>query len=272
MRQAGSRMVHSTPPIPSATAHACVSARIVTPNRTGSCSMAPRQPSDPRLTWFFVLIATALTFASGYVVGVAGPAKLNGLNRVIRAIRTPPIFSSPRFQYLPGEADVVMLGDSITAATQWHELMSDVKVINRGVEGDTIRSAYLRLAEVLRRRPKKIFAMLGINDVRAGRSHSAILADYEALIHVVRARKVDLYMESILYLGPDAGGARFNAEIKSINDGLRDLCAANSVHYIDLIPVLCPSGQLDKQVTMDGLHLNGLGYLLWAEALRKYVK
>ena len=39
-----------------------------------------------------------------------------------------------------GSADIVMLGDSLTEWGNWHELVPEYRVINRGISGDNRRS------------------------------------------------------------------------------------------------------------------------------------
>ena len=57
--------------------------------------------------------------------------------------------------------DIVMLGDSLTEWGNWHELMPQHHIINRGIAGDTSSSVLDRLDEVMQRQPKVVFVMVG---------------------------------------------------------------------------------------------------------------
>src|SRR5690242_16816098 len=53
------------------------------------------------------------------------------------------------FRQTVGDADVVMLGDSITEGVDWHELFRDQRLLNRGIGGDTSAGVLNRLDEVI---------------------------------------------------------------------------------------------------------------------------
>jgi lysophospholipase L1-like esterase len=58
-----------------------------------------------------------------------------------------------------------MLGDSLTEWGNWHELVPEHRIINRGIAGDTSSGVLDRLQEVIERRPKVVFVMIGTNDI-----------------------------------------------------------------------------------------------------------
>src|SRR3954451_7586104 len=72
------------------------------------------------------------------------------------------------FRELKGMPEIVMLGDSLTEWGNWHELVPEFRVINRGIAGDTSSGVLDRLEEVIARRPKLVFLMIGTNDIGLG--------------------------------------------------------------------------------------------------------
>jgi lysophospholipase L1-like esterase len=55
-----------------------------------------------------------------------------------------------------------------------------------------------------------------------------------------------------------------------VNAALKKLAAQEKITLIDLYPhFLDAAGKLDKQYTIDGLHLNAAGYKVWAAILKK---
>ena len=60
--------------------------------------------------------------------------------------------------------DVVFLGDSLTDFYPIEEF-TDVKIVNRGIAGDTTSDVMHRVSEVVELKPKKLFLQIGINDM-----------------------------------------------------------------------------------------------------------
>ena len=60
--------------------------------------------------------------------------------------------------------------------------------------------------------------------------------------------------------------------IRALNDMIRTIAADYGDIYVDLWPALADAeGNLKKEITNDGLHLNGRGYRLWTDAIREFV-
>ena len=53
---------------------------------------------------------------------------------------------------------------------------------------------------------------------------------------------------------------------------LTNLCKKNAVEFIDINSKLSENKQLLESVTNDGLHLNGKGYIIWAEIIHESIK
>ena len=81
------------------------------------------------------------------------------------------------FEVLPVySSDIVFLGNSITDGCEWAELFNNRHVKNRGISGD--RSGWLldRLDPIVGGHPKKLFLMIGVNDLAAGGLPAGIVA------------------------------------------------------------------------------------------------
>ena len=73
------------------------------------------------------------------------------------------------FEQLPIRGnDIVFLGNSITDGGEWAELFNNRHVKNRGISAD--RSGWLldRLDPIINGHPKKLFLMIGTNDLAVG--------------------------------------------------------------------------------------------------------
>ncbi len=62
-------------------------------------------------------------------------------------------------------ADIVFSGDSITAADNFQDYITDKKVVNLGRGGDIIKGVTDRIAMVQSVSPEKVFLLIGINNL-----------------------------------------------------------------------------------------------------------
>lgn len=83
------------------------------------------------------------------------------------------------YRSLPNTADeIIFLGNSITDGCNWSELLDEPRAKNRGISGDRTEGILDRLDEVLDSKPIKVFLMIGINDLGAGKSVNFIKMKY----------------------------------------------------------------------------------------------
>ncbi|RZJ77853.1 MAG: sialate O-acetylesterase, partial [Flavobacterium sp.] len=71
--------------------------------------------------------------------------------------------------------DYVFLGNSITAGTDWAKLLNLPQAKNRGISGDITFGVLERLQDVIDGKPKKVFILIGINDISRNIPDSLIL-------------------------------------------------------------------------------------------------
>lgn len=181
------------------------------------------------------------------------------------------------FDTLPkSESDIVFLGDSLTNCCEWHEFFRNVRLKNRGISGDTTNGVLNRIDEVIESKPRKIFMMIGINDLNQGRSVDEILTNYNMILKYFHEKtsQTEVFVQSLLPLNnqkfPNNG---VNHKIIELNAKLKGLAQEFSFHYIDLYSAFLDSNnQLDAQYTIDGIHLNGQGYLVWKGLIEQDVR
>lgn len=179
------------------------------------------------------------------------------------------------FEVLPiTSKDIVFLGNSITDWSEWGELLGNPHVKNRGIAGDLTQNVLDRLYQVTDGKPKKIFLLIGINDLNGdpARTDQAV-RNIQTIIERIQKEspKTKLYVQSILPVGEQLR-VRI-PEITKANIAIKKICEDKGVTYIDLHPVFADeNGRLRKEYTNDGIHIMGAGYKAWAEVLRPYVK
>jgi len=187
------------------------------------------------------------------------------------------------FEQLPVKSsDIVFLGNSITDGCEWNELFDNRHVKNRGISGDRADWLLDRLDPIVNGHPKKVFLMIGTNDLAHGRTPEEVRESVRALLDRFERESpwTKIYVQSVLPINsrdiPDAHWNHWkkSAEIVATNKLLAELCEGRkNVRYIDLYSVLADeTGMLDKRYTNDGLHLLGDGYQAWKEAIKPYMK
>lgn len=184
------------------------------------------------------------------------------------------------FEELPiKNTDIVFLGNSITHFGEWHELLNNPNIKNRGISGDIAQGVYDRLYPILNGKPAKIFLLIGINDVSHDVAADSIVRAISKIVLKIgtNSPQTKLYIQSVLPVNPDFGlflkATTRGDEVLKINSGLKELCSKHGLTYIDAYSALKEeaSEKLRPEYTNDGLHLLGKGYLKWVEVLRGYL-
>ncbi|MBI9067068.1 MAG: GH92 family glycosyl hydrolase [Salinivirgaceae bacterium] len=180
------------------------------------------------------------------------------------------------FESLPNtENEIIFLGNSITDGAEWFELFGgNPNIKNRGIGGDDTDGILDRLTEVTESHPAKVFMMIGTNDLAYGKSVDYVLNNYRKIIAQIQTEspKTEIYVQSVLPVDDAVHYTRPNASILKINEGLIQITKEQSITYIDLTEAFkTDTGKLNPIYSIDGLHVNGKGYLIWKDIINKYV-
>jgi predicted alpha-1,2-mannosidase len=201
---------------------------------------------------------------------------LEDLNEWNKAMKAYYYHKKEHFESLPDTpGEIIFLGNSITDGAEWFELFGGNPTIkNRGIGGDDTDGVLERLKEVTSSKPAKVFVMIGTNDLAFGKTVDHVAENHKKIISQIKADSPDtkIYMQSVLPVDDAIHYTRPNASMLEINKKLKAYCEEHGVTYVDLVPVFSDEkGKLDKKYSIDGLHLNGAGYLKWVEVIRKFV-
>lgn len=169
--------------------------------------------------------------------------------------------------------NVLMLGNSITAAGSWQEWLTEDSVINRGIPGDGIEGLQRRMADYSCE-VNTVFVMIGINDL-AYHPKEWLIKRYPAFLQELKNVFSDakIVVQSILPVNNDVSSTgRSNQDIDVVNEAMS--IAVNNIgfEYLDLGPLFKDeAGALKANWTSDGLHINGAAYSEWSLLLQNYL-
>lgn len=186
---------------------------------------------------------------------------------------------SAQFRSYPNSRkDIIFLGNSITAGTDWAELLGNSHCRNRGISGDITYGILARLDEVTEGQPAKVFLLIGINDIQHNTPDSIIIANYRKIVQTIKTAspRTRIYVQTLLPTNNTFTQFKnhYNKDehIAAVNEGIRKIAAEEQITCIELNKAFQDAeGKLDKKLTMDGLHLNAAGYKLWAGILKTYL-
>lgn len=176
--------------------------------------------------------------------------------------------------------EIIFLGNSITDGGKWETLFPQVNAVNRGISGDVTDGILARLEEVTASQPKKVFLLIGTNDLARGKSVDQVAGNIEKIIEKIlrQSPKTIVYLQSVLPVNPNVGekfgGHKSNGgKILRLNERLREIAVEKKINYINIHkPFSDKNGHLKKKYTHDGLHLTKKGYEKWRQVIKKSVR
>lgn len=170
--------------------------------------------------------------------------------------------------------NIVFVGDSITEGGEWNEIFDDLSILNRGINGDFSEGVLNRIDDILIDHPKKIFLLIGINDLAHEIDPDEIEKNYRGIMEKSKklSPETSIYIQSLLPNNPSAGSKEVpSKDIMSFNKKLQSIANEYGATYVDLFSKFEKENKLNEDLTYDGLHLNANGYLLWSNEIEKYI-
>lgn len=175
--------------------------------------------------------------------------------------------------YKTKQADIVMLGNSITHGANWNELLGRYNVVERGIPSDVLDGFNARINSIINLKPKFVFIMGGINDIYNWIPTDKIFEKYVRLITELKKNNIKPIIQSTLFAGSKwKSYSDRNKEVLKLNKLLADYAKKNLIDFIDLNKKLSSKNVLIADYTYDGLHLNAKGYEIWAVEVDKILK
>ena len=175
--------------------------------------------------------------------------------------------------------DIVFFGNSLTNGGRWHEIFDNPNIKNRGIVGDIIQGLYDRADLILNGQPKKIFLLIGTNDISHHVGSDSIAKALDKLITRIKKEcpNTQLYLQSLLPYNNDFKRYKnLFGEENTVLEGnvlYEQVARKHNVPWINLFPWFADREcKLRKELTNDGVHLKENGYKIWRNEIAKYVE
>lgn len=202
-----------------------------------------------------------------------------GIRYGARMLKESPKFSDHYYakksiyESLPKDsAEIILLGNSLIEWGEWENLFDDPNVKNRGIAGDNLPGILNRLDDLLVSKPRKIFIEAGTNDLAWGTLPDSVVQFYSRILAKIKSESptTKVYCLSIL---PDSKRLTKPEVIRNVNVEIKKLANTYGYQFIDLYSHFADSnGQLQPAMSIDGLHVNGIGYVKWKSILQPFMQ
>lgn len=178
---------------------------------------------------------------------------------------------------------IVFVGDSLTDNYNVYEYYKGLDVYNRGIGGDTTEGLLRRMDEsIFELEPSKVVLLIGINDFELVKDSSpnTIYQNILKIIDLIKERlpETEIILESLYPVNKSEDKKidiasvinKDNEKIKEVNNLIKDI---KGVTYVDMYSKLVDEkGMLNIAYTMEGLHVNSVGYHVVTKEIRNILE
>ncbi len=169
---------------------------------------------------------------------------------------------------------VIFLGDSITENFNLKYYFPNLNIINRGIGGDHIDGVIKRLGLSLGKAKNiKLFILIGINDICAGRNEETVKYLYNKMINkIISEYNYDIFLHSILPVSLKQVNCSSELIIK-INTYIKESAKKYNLKFVNIYPLFKKENSIHikEELADDGLHPNDAGYKIWADYLKNII-
>ncbi len=173
------------------------------------------------------------------------------------------------------DCDVVFFGNSITCGSSFHDYFPSTSIVNLGYPGDNLDGMMLRVNQIRAVNPKKIFVMAGINGLNF-QALEVFEEKYKRLVKSIKESNPStiVYLQSILPVNNSMAKKIIcsNDKIKDANIIIRNIANKNECIYLDIHHLYVKDGEMNAQLSRDGVHLLPQSYKAWADFLKPYIE
>ncbi|MCM1372382.1 MAG: GDSL-type esterase/lipase family protein [Bacteroides sp.] len=176
----------------------------------------------------------------------------------------------------PAEGSILFLGNSITDMHCWPEVFKTssgeyLPIVNRGNSGTISIEQSDNLETYLVNKPKKIFMMIGTNDIGSNITPEQVLANVNSMVTRIHLRYPDVKVYIYSILNNSTGNRRPEDWLKANELFKAYASEKENVTYVDLYDKLI-NVATDSKWSYDHLHLTAGAYRVWCEAICQYLQ
>jgi lysophospholipase L1-like esterase len=180
-----------------------------------------------------------------------------------------------RAHQTPAQSIVFTGSSSIRLWEGLNQDFPDKKILNRGFGGSqTDAVVFFANRIVVPYKPRQVVIYSGDNDLAAGKSPEKVLADFKDLFFRIR-RQVPNATITFISIKPSPSRKHILEKVRHTNTLVKGfLSSQQKTGYVDVFtPMLLANGKPRPELFLaDSLHMTRAGYVIWAAALRPYLK
>jgi lysophospholipase L1-like esterase len=148
-------------------------------------------------------------------------------------------------------------------------------IINTGFGGSQMSDLlYYCDSLIIKYKPVQVFVYEGDNDIAAGKKPVEVIKDAEALFKKITSGIPGVQIV-IISIKPSVLRWKLKDEYISLNKSYENISQTHkNIQYVDVwTPLLDKNGNPKKEIFIsDSLHINKLGYDIWADKIKKFLK
>lgn len=173
---------------------------------------------------------------------------------------------------------IAFIGDSLTQYFPFDQYLPGMNLVNKGIAGNLTFDVVPRAGELKGLKPRKIFLMIGTNDMWCAIDKSLVLRNYRTILSTFIKDEpwAKIYIQSIMPVGQaalDKNNKASNPAIVDMNMELQKLAAEFNIQYVDIASgYKDDKGRLGSEYTADGIHLKKESYDKWADKVKELIK
>jgi lysophospholipase L1-like esterase len=167
--------------------------------------------------------------------------------------------------------DIVFVGNSITQGFPTQEMFNNLDIKNRGIGYNNSFDILSRIDPIASGKPRKIFLLIGINDIMRDISSDSTIKNIHKIINTIEtiSPETKIYIQSVFPTSLDYENKM--GKILRLNTKLKDFCEGRGLAFLNFHPAFITGNGLDTSMTYDGLHLKAKGYFVWKDLLLDYI-
>lgn len=170
-------------------------------------------------------------------------------------------------------SNALFIGDSITEGISAYGFLDKKNVL--AVKGLTVLKAEKEMDAIAKRKPDRIYILLGSNDLLYGMDSEKFSSEYIEFIQHIKEKlpETKLYIQSIFPVSREVESKKpmlSNSRIDIFNKDLKKMAEQQGIGYIDISGLLKDaSGIMNKDYTSDGIHVKYKFYSIWLDCIKR---